>query len=88
MIETHPAPAVEAGRAHCRSWHAEAPAEGASVARLATDQGESGDAQALDALRAMAALAWSGGSEATPLTWRAADDAARSALVRLGLPTG
>ena len=88
LIETHPAPAVEAGRAHCRSWHAEAPAEGASVARLATDQGESGDAQALDALRAMAALAWSGGSEATPLTWRAADDAARSALVRLGLPTG
>jgi len=39
-------------------------------------------------LRAMAALAWSRGPEETLLSWRAADDAARSALVRLGLPTG
>jgi glycerol-1-phosphatase len=88
LLDTHPAPVVEGGLAHCRSWRAEAAADGTSVARLASDQAGSGDAQALDALRAMAALAWSRDSEETPLSWRSADDAARSALVRLGLPTG
>jgi glycerol-1-phosphatase len=90
LLDIHPAPVVDAGRARCGSWRAEAASgEGRAGAVLATDRGASGDAEALDALRAMAALAWSRAPEQTPPpTWRAADDAARSVLTRLGLPAG
>jgi glycerol 3-phosphatase-2 len=85
LLRVHPAPLVDAGRGRCGSWRAQTDAE-AGVAVLATEGGESADAEALDALRAMAALAWSRSPEETALTWRAADDAARSVLARLGLP--
>jgi glycerol-1-phosphatase len=86
LLDVHPAPVIDAGRARCGSWRAEAATGEGAV--LATDRGASGDAEALDALRAMAALAWSRVPEQPPPTWRAADEAARSVLVRLGLPTG
>jgi HAD superfamily hydrolase (TIGR01450 family) len=87
LLDDHPAPVVDAGGARCGSWHARTDAGvGGTGAVLATDRGESGAAEALDALRAMAALAWSRGTEETPLAWRAADDAARSVLARFGLP--
>jgi glycerol-1-phosphatase len=86
LLDVHPAPVVEAGRARCGSWQAEAAGADDDGAVLATDRGETGDAEALDALRAMAALAWSRGPKEVALTWRAADDAARSVLARLSLP--
>jgi glycerol 3-phosphatase-2 len=85
LLDVHPAPVLEAGRARCGSWRALTDAEG-GAAVLTTDRDVSGDAEALDALRTMAALAWSRDPAQTPTTWRAADDAARSVLARLGLP--
>jgi HAD superfamily hydrolase (TIGR01450 family) len=89
LLDTHPAPSVDGGRARCASWRA---AEGADhgdpadVARLTMNQAGGTDPDVLDALRAMAALSWSRAPEAPPLKWRAGDEAASAALAYLGLP--
>ena len=87
LLDAHPATIVEADRARCGSWRAEATAESAAPAVLTTDGNGSGDTEALEALRALAALAWSRRRDEPPLRWRAADDAAQAVLARLGLPT-